>query len=98
MSTTDQHDTRTTPEQASRGPSVPAARGGTGRTLSIIGFVLAGIALFLFPPVFGIAGAIVGYLGHRKGDPLGKWAAGASIAAVVVGMILGFVVFNAASA
>lgn len=58
------------------------------RVFTIIGFVMAAIALVLFPPVFGVAGVVLGVIGHSKGDPLGKWAAVAAVVAIVLGMIL----------
>ncbi|SNY80932.1 integrin beta 8 [Nocardia amikacinitolerans] len=64
------------------------------QTMSIIGFVCAALALFLCPILFGPAGIVFGILGHNKGEPLGKWAAIAAGAALVIGLILSFVVFN----
>ena len=77
----------------------PTARTGTppGRTWTIVSFVLAALALVVFPPVLGLAGAIVGYVGHRKGDPKGSWAAIASVVAIVVGMVIGAALLAAMS-
>ena len=58
------------------------------RVCSIIAFVLAAIAVFLFPIIFGPAAIVLGIVGYAMGDKvLGKWA----IVAGVVGMVLGFV-------
>ena len=67
-----------------------------GRGLTITGFVLAALAVFFFPPVFGIAGAICGGVAYSRGDKLGMWAVAASVIALVVGMALGMAVFMAA--
>ncbi|ONM48291.1 hypothetical protein [Nocardia donostiensis] len=64
------------------------------QTYSIVGFVCAAICLFFCPIVFGAAGIILGMIGHNKGEPLGKWAAAASIVALVIGLVLSFVVYN----
>ncbi|TQM30562.1 hypothetical protein [Nocardia bhagyanarayanae] len=64
------------------------------QTMSIIGFVCAVLALFLCPILFGPAGIVFGILGHNKGEPLGRWAAIAAGAALVIGLILSFAVLN----
>lgn len=66
----------------------PRARTGSARTLTIVGFVLAGIAVLFAPPVFGLAAVVLGIIAHTKGDPLGKWAIAAGIAGALVGMLL----------
>ncbi len=65
-----------------------------GRVLSIIAFVLAGAALIFLPPFFMIAGVILSIIAINKGDSLGKWALGASIAGGVIGMVLGVLVLG----
>ena len=70
----------------------PPPRTGTrvpGRSLSIVGFVLAGIAILFVPPLFALAAIALGIIAHSKGDPLGKWVIVAGIAGGVVGMALG---------
>ncbi len=66
-----------------------------GRNLTIAAFVLAGLALILFPIVLGPVGVGLAVAGHNKGDPLAKWAIWAAAAATVIGMILGFVMLQA---
>ncbi|MFF2555833.1 hypothetical protein ACFVUS_32820 [Nocardia sp. NPDC058058] len=61
---------------------------------SIIGFICAGIALLFCPPIFGIAGIVLGIIGSNKGEPLGKWAAIASGVALVVGMLIGLALYG----
>lgn len=66
-------------------------RGGTGagRTMSIVGFVCAALALFFVPIVFGPAAIVLGILAYRKGDRLGVWAAVAGVVGLVGGIALG---------
>ena len=67
-----------------------------GRVFSIIGAVLGVIAIIFLPPFFGIAGAILGGVGYAKGDkPLGLYVAIGALVAMVVGIVLGVLVFNA---
>jgi Na+/phosphate symporter len=74
----------------------PRARTGSARTLTIVGFVLAGIAVLFAPPVFGLAAVVLGIIAHTKGDPLGKWAIVAGIAGAIVGMVLVGLLMSAA--
>lgn len=60
-----------------------------GRTLSIVAFVLAGVALLIAPIILGPIAAILGGMAMSKGDPLGRWALAAGIAGTVIGMALG---------
>ena len=73
--------------QAPPGPDASAGRGFT-----IGAFVCAAIALFILPPVFGIAGIILGSVGRSKGDPLGRTAMIVSGVCLVLGMIIGIIV------
>ncbi|MFG1791927.1 hypothetical protein [Nocardia sp. NPDC049149] len=61
---------------------------------SIIGFVCGMIAILFCPILFGPAGIILGVIGHRKGEPLGKWAAIIAAVCMVLGLIVGFLIFN----
>jgi len=75
-------------------PYSTAGARSNGQTLSIIGFVCAGISLLFCPYLFGPAGIILGIIGHNKGESLGKWAAIASAISLVVGFILIYAVFS----
>jgi hypothetical protein len=66
-----------------------------GRTFTIVGFVLAAVGLFILPIVLGPVGAVLGFVGLRKGDPLGKWAIVAGIAATIIGMAIGAAIMAA---
>jgi len=50
--------------------------------------------LIILPPVFGIAGIVLGNVGKNKGDPLGKTAMIVSAVCLVVGMIIGVLIFT----
>lgn len=67
------------------------AKSGTpeGRTLSIVAFVLAAVAVFIVPIILGPIAAILGGVAMRKGDSLGRWALAAGIAATIIGMVVG---------
>ncbi|MFP8884163.1 hypothetical protein [Streptomyces barkulensis] len=75
-------------------PYQPQPQPNPSNTLSIVGIVLGCVAFLFCPPLFGIAGIICGAIATSKGERLGKTALGVSIAGLVVGMILGFVVFQ----
>jgi hypothetical protein len=68
---------------------------GTGRTLSIVGFVCAALSLLFLPIVFGPAAIVLGIVGYRKGDRLGMWAAIAGLVCMIAGMALGVAVLHA---
>lgn len=72
-------------------PPAPATR---GRGYTVAGFIVAAIGLFLIPILLGPAGAVLGFIGYRKGDPKGMWAVVAGIVATAVGMALGFAVMQ----
>jgi hypothetical protein len=65
------------------------------RVLSIIAFVLAAISLLFFPVIFGPAAMICGGIAWARGDRLGPWATAAGLAGLVLGMVLGAIVYNA---
>lgn len=87
-------DLRTTPQ---RTDSYVTSRGdtGTARTLSIISFVCAAIAVFFLPIAFGPAAIILGIVAYRKGDPLGMWAIVAGVVGMIAGFALGMAFWNA---
>jgi hypothetical protein len=57
--------------------------------------VLAALALLFVPVILGPIGALLGYIGYRKGDRLGMWAGIAAIVATVLGVALGAVLLAA---
>ncbi len=67
---------------------------GEGRGYAMAGLVMAGLAIALVPPLFGLIGAAFGYVGWRKGEPLGLTAIKCSVAASVMGVLLSAVVFQ----
>lgn len=73
------------------------ATSGSGRVLAILGFVFGAIAVLFLPILFGPAGIICSGIAISKREPLGKPALIVSIVGMVVGFILGAVVFAASS-
>ncbi|MEV0597311.1 hypothetical protein [Nonomuraea cavernae] len=62
--------------------------------LSIIAFVCAAVALLFIPILFGLAGIVLGIVGHTRGESLGKWAAITSGVTMIIGFILGWLVVS----
>ncbi|SEM25407.1 DUF308 domain-containing protein [Nonomuraea pusilla] len=76
-------------------PPYPVQAGRSGaQVLSIIGFVCAAVSVLFIPILFGLAGIVLGIVGHTRGESLGKWAAIASGICMVLGMVLGAVVLG----
>ncbi|WP_207756585.1 hypothetical protein [Nonomuraea cypriaca] len=59
------------------------------QVLSVIGFVCAVVAVLFIPILFGLAGIVLGIVGHTRGEPLGKWAAVAAGIGMIAGIVLG---------
>lgn len=74
------------PQQTSAAPA--------GRTLTIVAFVLAALAVIFFPIVLGPVAAICAGVAMSKGDPLAKWALTAAIVCTIAGMAIGYAVFT----
>ncbi|KIR65632.1 hypothetical protein ABUL04_21485 [Micromonospora harpali] len=71
-------------------------RTNAARICTIVAFVFAALAVFVSPVIFGLLGVILGVVGAVLGDkPLGWYAAAASVAGAVLGMILSAVILNA---
>ncbi|WP_431976337.1 hypothetical protein [Micromonospora haikouensis] len=71
-------------------------RTNAARICTIVAFVFAALAVFMSPVIFGLLGVILGVVGAVLGDkPLGWYAAAASVAGAVLGMILSAVILNA---
>lgn len=64
------------------------------QVLSIIGFVCAAVSLLFCPLVFGIAGIILGVVGHIRGESLGKWAAIAAAVCLAAGILLAWALYG----
>ena len=95
MATTDE-TTRT--ETTSTRDYPPPTRTTAGRGFTITAFVCALVAAIgMIPILFGPAGMVLGYVGHRKGDPLGRWALGAAFLGLVCGMIVNALILTSGS-
>ena len=78
-------------------PPYPQPQAQSTPVLSIIGFICAAVALLFIPLLFGIAGIVLGIVGHTRGETLGKWAAIASAITMIAGMVLGYLVLTSMS-
>ncbi|NJP88608.1 hypothetical protein HCN51_03900 [Nonomuraea sp. FMUSA5-5] len=65
-----------------RGPKV------VDQVASVIGFVCGAVAVLYLPVLFGLAGVVLGVVGHVRGEPLGRWAAIAAGAGMLLGTLL----------
>ncbi len=66
------------------------------RVCTIVGFVLAALAVVFAPMLFGLAALVLGLVAGFLGDrPLGWYAAAAGVAGGVLGTLLAIAVLNA---
>lgn len=70
-------------------PEAPATRKPFS-VFSVVAFVCAAVTLVSCIWPLGLIGLVLGAIGHRRGERLGKWAALASVAATVVGLVVIF--------
>ncbi len=70
--------------------SVPSSKQG----LAIAGLVCGLIAFLFVPPLFGTLGIVFGAISWKSGNKLGMAATVISIAGLVIGMVVGAVVFT----
>ncbi|WP_157548814.1 hypothetical protein [Nonomuraea candida] len=70
-----------------RAPSAPRPR-PADQVLAVTGFACAAVAVLFSPVVFGLAGVVLGVVGHLRGEPLGRWAATAAGAGMLLGTLL----------
>lgn len=68
-----------------------------GRAYTVNSFIMALLAIAVLPPLHGIIGAVLGYVGLQKGDPLGRTAMVCSLVAMLVGMVVAVVLYRAAT-
>ncbi|WP_103963058.1 hypothetical protein [Nonomuraea solani] len=69
-------------------PRPPHRPRASEQVLSIIGFVCAAVAVLFLPVLFGLAGVVLGIVGHTREEPLGRWAAIAAGAGMLAGTVL----------
>lgn len=87
-------DTGTTDTGTTEPVHAPDTRHLEGRGYTVGSFIMAVLAILVIPPLHGIIGAVLGYIGHRKGDSRGKTAMLCSLAAMVVGSMLAAFAFS----
>ncbi|MEU4516759.1 hypothetical protein AB0G05_45350 [Nonomuraea wenchangensis] len=63
-------------------------RRGIDQVPSVLGCVCAAVAVLYAPVLFGLAGIVLGVVGHLRGERLGKWAALAAGAGMGAGTVL----------
>ncbi|GAA3240350.1 hypothetical protein [Nonomuraea helvata] len=78
-------------------PPPPQRQAPSSQVLSIIGFVCAVVAVLFIPILFGLAGIVLGIVGHTRGEPLGKWAAVAAGVGMIIGIALGAILVSSMS-
>lgn len=68
----------------------PTPEGRPGLTAGVWSIICAALALFFFPPVFGILGIYLGHRAKKKGRiTLGTVGIALSIVCMILGMIIG---------
>jgi hypothetical protein len=69
---------------------------GAGKVCSILSVIFGGVAFVLCPPIFGLAGLILGIVGTSlsKDKSLGILGMCLSVAGTIVGMIIGMALMN----
>ena len=72
----------------------PDAGSREGRGYTVCSLIMAVLALLAIPPLHGIIGAVLGYVGYRKGDSLGTTAMACSLVAMVVGSVLAALLYG----
>jgi len=72
----------------------PAPATNAGRGYSIAGLILGVVAVIVLPILLGPAGIALGYVGHRKGDRLGRTAMIVAGIGMVAGFIIGFAILQ----
>lgn len=65
-----------------------------GNTLSIIGVVCGAVAFLFLPIVLGPVGLVLGFVARSKGERLANVAIIVSALGLIVGMVLGYLVFT----
>jgi hypothetical protein len=72
-------------------PRPPYRQQVSDQVVSIVGLVCAVVSVLFSPVLFGLAGIVLGIVGHTRGEPLGKWAAVAAGVGMIIGTVLSVV-------
>lgn len=62
--------------------------------LAVAGLICGIVAFLFFPPLFGVLGIVFGAISMSAGNKLGKTALIVSVVGLLVGMIIGAMVFS----
>lgn len=68
-----------------------------GNTLSIIGIVCGVVAVLILPIVFGPIGLVLGFVARSRGESLATVAIAVAAVGMVLGFVLGALLFSASS-
>ena len=74
--------------------SLPSPKPDTKQGLAIAGLVCGIIAFLFIPPLFGTLGIVFGAISWKAGNKLGMAATVISIAGLIIGMVVGAIVFT----
>ncbi|MBM3674443.1 MAG: hypothetical protein FJW88_05715 [Actinobacteria bacterium] len=69
-----------------RPPVTPNQGPPPGRVVLVLGFAFAAFAIWVFPPLLGGIGIILGLVAVRKGERLGWWVVGAGVVGALLGL------------
>ena len=73
---------------------LPSPKPDTKQGLAIAGLVCGIIAFLFIPPLFGTLGIVFGAISWKAGNKLGMAATVISIAGLIIGMVVGAIVFT----
>lgn len=68
------------------------------RTLTVVGFVLAVVAIVFAPLLIGGAAIVLGFVARARGDRLGIWVVVVGALGMLIGLLLGALVADGTSA
>jgi hypothetical protein len=86
--------TTQTPSSTGYGTGASTKRESRGRPFTIAGLVCAIVSIFFVPIILGPLGIIFGFVGYGRGDRKGLWVGLGAIACMVLGFVLGYVVWK----
>jgi hypothetical protein len=79
---------------SSTGYSSPTKSESRGRPFTIAGLVCGLLSIVFLPIILGPLGIVFGFVGYGRGDRKGLWVGIGAIVCMVIGMVLGYVVWS----